>query len=235
MLNVFGSVEGAKAGEIVTVQAKDRGKDSFRVVDGAVTREGGGWSTDFIPAITTTVRAVWNETASAQITVRQRITVYLSPRVGGGGFWVAVNGKGSFWRKRVVIQRFDRRLGRWATIRSVVLTETGFHDSRRRPRIHAIFVRFWDANERIYATGVAEPGYTPNPALSPRLERAGSLVGGRVFVEDEPGHVRDAAERALSSGPRRQRELRGERLALMPYVTLAAFLPLAFLLWRRNL
>jgi len=105
----------------------------------------------------------------------------------------------------------------------------------RRPRIHTIFVRFWEASERIYATGVAEPGYTPNQALTVRLERASSLVGGRVFSEDELGEVRGAAERFLGSGPTRPRELRGERLALMPYVTLAAFLPLAFLLWRRNL
>lgn len=32
-----------------------------------------------------------------------------------------------FWRKRVLFQRFDRRLGTWATVRRVVLTEyTGY-------------------------------------------------------------------------------------------------------------
>ncbi|MEJ7570419.1 MAG: hypothetical protein WKF41_19420 [Gaiellaceae bacterium] len=103
------------------------------------------------------------------------------------------------------------------------------------PRIQTIFIRFWEAGERIYATGVAEPGYTPNQALTPRLERASSLLDGRVFAEDELGEARDAAERFVGSGPTRPRELGGERLALMPYVTLAAFLPLALLLWRRNL
>jgi len=106
---------------------------------------------------------------------------------------------------------------------------------QRTPRIQTIFVRFWDASERIYATGVAEPGYTPNLALTPRLERASSLAGGRVFSEDELAEVRAAAESFLGSGPTRPRELGGERLALMPYVTLMAFLPLGFLLWRRNL
>ena len=75
----------------------------------------------------------------------------------------------------------------------------------------------------------------PDPALTARLERASALVGGRIFSEDELGEVRDAAERFLGSGPTRGREFEGGRLALMPYVTLAAFLPLAFLLWRRNL
>lgn len=106
---------------------------------------------------------------------------------------------------------------------------------QRRPRIRTIFVRLWDANERIYTTGVAESGYVPDPALTARLEDASALVGGRVFSEDELGDVREAAERILGSGPTRSRELGGERLALMPYVTLVAFLPLAFLLWRRNL
>lgn len=62
-----------------------------------------------------------------------------------------------------------------------------------------------------------------------------SLVDTRVFSEGEFGEVRDAAGRFLGSGPTRTRELEGERLALMPYVTLAAFFPLAFILWRRNI
>jgi len=106
---------------------------------------------------------------------------------------------------------------------------------QRRPRIQTIFVRLWDANERIYTTGVAETGYVPDPALTARLERASSLVGGRLFSEEQLGEVQEAAERILGSGPTRARDFGGERLALMPYVTLTAFLSLAFLLWRRNL
>jgi hypothetical protein len=105
---------------------------------------------------------------------------------------------------------------------------------QRRPRIETIFVRFWEVDERIYVTGVAEPGYVPNPALGARLGEVSSLVGGRVFSEGELGEVRAAAEDFFGSGPTKARPFEGERLALMPYVTLAAFLPLAFLLWRRN-
>jgi hypothetical protein len=56
-----------------------------------------------------------------------------------------------------------------------------------------------------------------------------------VVSEDELGEVRDAARRFLGSGPTSDRSVEGERLALMPYLTLVAFVPLAFLLWRRNL
>jgi hypothetical protein len=105
----------------------------------------------------------------------------------------------------------------------------------RQPRIETFFIRFWDAGERIYSTGVAEPGYTPDPLLAARLGQVSSLVGGRVFDENDLGAVQEAAEEFFGSGPTRARPFEGERVALMPYVTLAALIPLAFLLWRRNL
>ena len=105
---------------------------------------------------------------------------------------------------------------------------------QRRPRVETIFVRFWDADERIYVTGVAEPGYVPNPALSARLGEVSSLIGGRVFSERELGEVQAAADDFFGSGPTKARPFQEERLALMPYVALAAFVPLVFLLWRRN-
>jgi hypothetical protein len=105
---------------------------------------------------------------------------------------------------------------------------------RREPRTNVVFVRLWRADERIYETGVPEAGYRPDRDLTSRLEDASSLVGGRVLSEDEFGELQSTARDVLGSGPTRPRELEGERLALMPYITLAAFVPLAFVLWRRN-
>jgi hypothetical protein len=105
---------------------------------------------------------------------------------------------------------------------------------RREPRTRVVFVRLWNADERIYETGVAEAGYRPDSELTKRLDDASSLVAGRIVGEDEFGELLSAARDILGSGPTRPRELEGERLALMPYLTLAAFLPLAFVLWRRN-
>jgi hypothetical protein len=104
-----------------------------------------------------------------------------------------------------------------------------------RPRIETILVQLWDADERIYATGVAESGYRPMRGAGAALERVASLVGGRVVAEDDAGELGAAARKVLGEGKTRQRELEGERRALMPYVTLAAALPLGFLLLRRNL
>jgi hypothetical protein len=105
---------------------------------------------------------------------------------------------------------------------------------RRQPRINVVFVRTWDAEERIYETGVAEAGYRPNPELRSRLADAAALVAGRVLAENDFGALLDTARSTMGEGPTRRRELDGERLALMPYVTLAALVPLALVLWRRN-
>jgi hypothetical protein len=51
--------------------------------------------------------------------------------------------------------------------------------------------------------------------------------------EHDVGGAAAATRAALGSGPVKTVH-ETARLALMPYVTAAAFLPLAFLLWRRN-
>lgn len=106
---------------------------------------------------------------------------------------------------------------------------------KRRPRLETIFLRFWEPDERVWATGVAERGYVPDPASAAALARVASLTGGRVFPEGDLGRAGAAARRHLGSGPTRSRTAGGTQVALMPYVTLAAFVPLAFLLLRRNL
>ena len=121
--NLFGAVESRKAGEVVTIQVKDCGQQSFRGVASATTQAGGGWSTTYGPGINTTVRATWNGAVSSQVTLRQRPAVVVD-QLSARRFELGVGARAQFWRKRVLFQRFDRRLGTWATIKSVVLTET---------------------------------------------------------------------------------------------------------------
>jgi hypothetical protein len=124
---LYGSVPTDKADEIVTVQAKDCGAPTatFRDVAEARTREGGSWSLEFSTGITSTLRAVWKGNVSSQIIVRQRANVRLLPLASRSGFTVTITGRTQFWRKRVLFQRFDRRLGTWKLVKAVVLTETG--------------------------------------------------------------------------------------------------------------
>jgi hypothetical protein len=122
-VTLFGSVDNRRAGEDVKIQAKDCGLDFFRVVSGAITEAGGGWSTFYsLPGPTTTLRAVWKGATSAEVTIRKRAVVTLR-RPSAGRFQVRASGR-LVWRKRVFIQSFDRRLGTWQAVKSVVLTES---------------------------------------------------------------------------------------------------------------
>jgi len=121
---LFGTVASGKAEEEVVIQAKDCGQSFFRTVAGTTTHEGGVWSLEYFPGITSAVRAVWNGRASSQVTLRQRAMLRFSPKASDRTrFVVSVVAIAQFWKKKVVIQRFDRRLGRWQAYRTVVLTE----------------------------------------------------------------------------------------------------------------
>lgn len=106
---------------------------------------------------------------------------------------------------------------------------------RRRPRIETIFVHVWGSKERIYETGVEEGGYLPDTRSVASLERAASLVGGQVLAESDSSGLANAVREAVGEGATVARAHESGRLALMPYLTLAALLPLGFLLLRRNL
>ncbi len=124
-VTLSGSVDNGRAGEDVKIQAKDCGLDSFRVVSGAITEAGGGWSTFYwLQGPSTTLRAVWNDATSAEVAIQKRATVIVRKR-SGTRFEVSAYGK-LVWRKRVFVQSFDRRLGTWQAVKTGVLTESKY-------------------------------------------------------------------------------------------------------------
>jgi hypothetical protein len=105
---------------------------------------------------------------------------------------------------------------------------------RRPPAIRPMFVQVWGGpSERIYSTGLPDPGYQPDPTSRETLGRLAAGIGGRTFSEQDPGAVAAAVQASLGSGSRTRVESR-EQQALAPYVLAAGIVPLAFLLWRRN-
>jgi uncharacterized protein (DUF58 family) len=106
---------------------------------------------------------------------------------------------------------------------------------RREPKIGTVFVHVWEPDERIYLTGVAEFGYSADARSGTGLARIASLVGGSVVSEADSEGLLRAVTVLLGSGPTVDRRHEGDRLALMPWITLAAFLPLSYVLRRRNL
>jgi hypothetical protein len=115
-----GAIEPGRVGEIVEVEVRDCGQPSFRGVAGTTTEQGGQWSLEYGPGISTTIRAVWKEDESLPIRLQQRasVSVYSTP---SGKLSVSVLAKTPFWRKRVLLQR--RVGGSWKPVREIVLTE----------------------------------------------------------------------------------------------------------------
>jgi len=119
---LFGSV-ASNADEDVTIEAKECGVAgaSFREVGGAHA-SGGTWSIDMGARTTTAYRARWRDATSSTVTVRARPSVLLR-HLFGHRYVVGVNALVPFWRKHVVLQRFNRRSGAWVDVKSIVLTK----------------------------------------------------------------------------------------------------------------
>ncbi len=105
---------------------------------------------------------------------------------------------------------------------------------RRGHHVETFFLRFWDRDERIYASGVAEAAYKPDPRIAAGVDRAADKIGARVYEEDDAGELVAAVKAYLGNGPTRPLEREGEKLALMPFATAIAGLPLLIVLRRRN-
>lgn len=101
--------------------------------------------------------------------------------------------------------------------------------------IETVFLQFWGANERVFTDGLPESRYMPNPAARSILDRLAAATQGNVYDEHHLGAAVARAREVIGSGPTRvEKEKRLQPLALAPYLTAAAFLPLALLLWSRN-
>jgi von Willebrand factor type A domain len=106
----------------------------------------------------------------------------------------------------------------------------------RRGKIAPVFVHVWRPGERVWTPdGVAAPDYVEDPASGALLARLAAGVGGRAFPESELDRA-VAAIRADAGGPKLEtrRETTSVR-RLAPLLAAIALLPLAFVLWRRNL
>jgi hypothetical protein len=121
-LNVYGSVSNGKKDEKVTVQFKQCGLVPVQFRDHAevLTEDGGGWSILTAVGANGTFRAVAGDDVSNEVSVQARADVRLAPRPPRR-FQVQVVEQMSFWRKRVLIQRYDRRLGKWVKVKALRL------------------------------------------------------------------------------------------------------------------
>lgn len=99
--------------------------------------------------------------------------------------------------------------------------------------IHLLVVHFWNAAERVYSAGRAER-YRPDAGSLPFLRQVAAQTSRKPVFEETDTHdvVRDARS-LLGRGPTVPVG-RPKRLELAPYAALAALLPIAFVLLRRD-
>ncbi|MCW2963218.1 MAG: hypothetical protein JWO17_470 [Actinomycetia bacterium] len=108
--------------------------------------------------------------------------------------------------------------------------------SLREARIDLIVVRFWHADERIYAGSRAdETGYRPDPTATAWADKLGPAVSGFApFTERDLAGAGAAARKLLGHGPTGPASRAVRERPLSSYVAAAAGLPLALLLLGRG-
>ena len=139
-----------------------------------------------------------------------------------------------------VQQYFDRR-ARYHVL--VVFTDaesrpynpTLLRTSFRRSRIKTVLVRVGSEDERVYENGRQDVRYRPPPNAARHADTFAQATRGQAFDEDEVSAAVRAVRRAAGEGSSRGEMRAVEPTPLASYAFAAAFLPLAFLLWRRNL
>jgi hypothetical protein len=104
-----------------------------------------------------------------------------------------------------------------------------------RAHVTPIFVHVWAPDERVYRAGGGIERYRPEPATDVRLRQIAAALGGSAFDESELDKAAAAARQAIGDGPVGPwgQELQTRTLSVyaMPFL----FVPLLYVLWRRNL
>jgi hypothetical protein len=123
--NAYGAVSSGKAGVKVTLQFKQCGlyPAQFRDLRETTTAEGGAWAIDTGAPTNGAFRAVSSDAVSDDVKVLARADVRLSP-YPRGRYRVAVVAWVSFWRRPVMLQRFDRSRRTWVTVQKLSLQNT---------------------------------------------------------------------------------------------------------------
>ena len=101
----------------------------------------------------------------------------------------------------------------------------------RDGRLHVLFFRYWDAEERVYdAPGRPNPVYHPDSTSAETLADLAGAVSARVYREGETDAAAARIRTLAGSGPTIERGRELDSFLLTPYVLLAGLVPLLVLL-----
>jgi len=104
-------------------------------------------------------------------------------------------------------------------------------------RVTPVFVHVWEPGERIYrAGGKVDRKYLADPTSTDALNEVARITGGsQAYSESDFGAIVHASRDAVGRAGTQAHVGAYARVALAPWFVLGGILPLAFLLWRRNL
>jgi hypothetical protein len=123
-VTITGGVGSGQAGIDIYIDAQSCGDGRWEVISGAHTGPGGGFTAEFGAGVNLLVRARAEEATSNVVKIQQRPSVTLQQRPRGT-FWVDVNAGRSFWKKRVVLERYVPSARTWRSVRAAVLAHSG--------------------------------------------------------------------------------------------------------------
>lgn len=109
------------------------------------------------------------------------------------------------------------------------------YELARAMTVHPLFVRVWAPTERIYVHGRIDQHYRPDPSSARALRRFATAAHGRVFSENDLDGLTKEIKAEAGNDPVETDVLGYARVALAPWFVLAGVIPLAFLIYRRNL
>ena len=105
----------------------------------------------------------------------------------------------------------------------------------RASGIQTVLVRFASSDERVFGReGLPETDYRPE-STAQTIQRFVHATKGRVFDEGRLGQAEAAVKEGVERGPRARIGIASTTTELTQVFVLAAFVPLGFLLWQRNL
>ena len=131
-------------------------------------------------------------------------------------------------KNRVVIVLTD---GESAPFDTSLLREALGHG----PPTEFVIVTFWDDDERVWFNGKPIPNYLPDTGYDSATRQLAAATDGRVLDESNLDRVVAATRDAVGRGETREVGTELRVVSLGGWLLILAVVPLAFLLWRRNL
>jgi hypothetical protein len=102
--------------------------------------------------------------------------------------------------------------------------------------LHPFLVRIWGPNERVYdPRGTVNPNYRPDPDSTALFDQLANSLQTRVYGGQAAGVIARAIRKDLGKGPMTTRGRELQSTTLTPWLVGLAFLPLLYILYRRNL